>query len=193
MHPVAEPPHHPRQVVVRPRAERARAERDAVRRVVDRRHRASRVVGLGRHDPRQAEQGERRIVRMAAEPHADLRGGRHDLLEKGEEMLRSRSRRDRRRTRRGGRAMPSSVRLSAAPGRPKATLRAKRPCACLVHRGEAPAGLLAHLDADSPRSPPGAPGYACRRPRSPPGRSACRCRHAPADRQDRCGSSRAPA
>ena len=93
MHPVTEALHHAGQVVVRPGAERARAERDAVGGAVDRLHHRS-IVGLGRHDPRQAEEREGRVVRMTAEPNADLLGNRHDRLEKGGEVGSQRRRRD---------------------------------------------------------------------------------------------------
>ena len=86
MHAIAQPLHHARQVVVRTRAQRARAESDAVGGQVHRRH-ALGVVGLGRHDAWQAQQTERWVVRVAAKPQAHLLGDRRYLLEEVMEML----------------------------------------------------------------------------------------------------------
>ncbi len=86
VHAIPEPTHHARKVVVTARAERAGAERDAVRRIVDRLHHAG-IVVLGRHDARQAEERERRIVGMTADADTCLRSDRHHLFEEVDEIL----------------------------------------------------------------------------------------------------------
>ena len=77
---------HRGQIVVRPRAERAGAEGDAVGRHVDRIEHVP-IVGQRRHDARQPEQWKRRIVGMAAQPYTEPFGMRRDLAEEIGQVL----------------------------------------------------------------------------------------------------------
>ncbi len=81
----AQPVDHAGQVVVGARAQRSSAERHAVGPRVDGIQHLG-VIGLRRHDPGQAQQRERRIVRMATEPHAQLFRQRRDLAEEIDEI-----------------------------------------------------------------------------------------------------------
>ena len=143
MHAVAEPLHHAGQIVVGPRAERAGAERDAVGRAVHRIEERA-VVGLGRHDARQAEERERRVVRMAAEPHAEVLGDRHDLLQEGDEVTAQRSGVDRGIFGEMG-AHVLQREVLRRPRQPEDDVGGQGDTAAFVHRAEALLGCLADL------------------------------------------------
>ena len=74
------------RVVVRARPQRAGAERDTIGPQVDGIEDLP-VMRLGRHDARQAEQREGRIVRVAAQAHAQLFGQRRHLRQEVDHVL----------------------------------------------------------------------------------------------------------
>ena len=85
MHARAELARHGDEIVLRVRAERAGAEGDAAGGRRDGGEELAHVLG-GRHDPRQAEDRERRIVGMDGEPRALLFGDFRDLAHEGDEV-----------------------------------------------------------------------------------------------------------
>ena len=77
---------HGGHVVLGQRAERAGAERHAIRPMVDEPHQPDEVA-LAADDARQAKNGPRGIIGMDRELHARLCRDRHDALEEVREML----------------------------------------------------------------------------------------------------------
>ena len=112
------------------------------------------VVGGGRHDARQAEQRERRIVGMAAQPDAEPFGTGTTSPRKSARWLRSFSGADAVDSRRDAPTAYRAINAARCPGRPAITLRGEFFCAPSSMPAKRALRLARNRLRDSPRAAP---------------------------------------